>query len=123
MRRSRTPKLLLAALRRRDRVCLDLAFDLLVPPLSQLALMILTVLLASSIAGHRNGLFDALFWSSLACAGLLLTYVLRGWQLSNTGVRGLIDLVYAPIFILWKVIVMLHSRGPREWIRTRREGP
>jgi hypothetical protein len=48
-------------------------------------------------------------------------YVTRGWQLSGTGARGLLDLAGAPFFVVWKVVVMLERRRSTEWVRTHRK--
>jgi hypothetical protein len=50
-------------------------------------------------------------------------YVLRGWQLSGIGMRGLAALLRAPSFIVWKILVMLRAHESAEWVRTRRELP
>jgi hypothetical protein len=60
-------------------------------------------------------------WLGLICCLCLLLYVLRGWQLSGVGVRGLMDLARVPSFVLWKVLLMLRARGSAEWVRTKRE--
>ena len=57
----------------------------------------------------------------LACLGGIALYVLRGWQLSGTGLRGLMDLGRAPWFVLWKLILMARSRTTQHWVRTERE--
>jgi cellulose synthase/poly-beta-1,6-N-acetylglucosamine synthase-like glycosyltransferase len=119
--RNRTLPLLKQAATARSLVCLDLALDLLVLPLSYVALNAAALtaagwLLAS--AGPRTGPW---FWTGLACCGALAIYILRGWQLSNTGVRGLLDLLRAPFFLLWKLAVMLRGRRTDEWVRTNRE--
>jgi hypothetical protein len=57
----------------------------------------------------------------LACALGLTLYVLRGWQLSGVGWRGLIDLARAPFFVVWKLVVMWRTRASTEWVRTERE--
>lgn len=119
--RSRTGRLLKAALLRRDAVCLDLALDLLVPPLSQIALTVVGLLFLAGLAWWENPALKVSWWIALGCAGVLSLYVLRGWRLSGTGLRGLLDLAGAPVFVLWKVIVMSRQSRPREWIRTRRE--
>jgi hypothetical protein len=51
----------------------------------------------------------------------LLLYVLRGWQLSGVGLRGLVDLARAPFFVLWKMLLMLRAHEPAGWVRTKRE--
>ena len=121
--RSRMSRLLRAGLRYRNRVCIDLAFDLLVPPLSRIALLVTALTLGASIEFWWNRHFVALLWLALACKGTLLLYVLRGWQLSATGACGLTALVHAPAFVVWKLIVMARQHAPREWVRTERERP
>lgn len=119
--RSRTLPLLLAAARRRDPVCLDLALDLLVLPLSYVAINIIAFALLAVLALYLQWASSA--WLALAaasCAAVGL-YVLRGWQLSGVGRRGLLDLLRAPGFLLWKVLVMLSPRKGDGWIRTDRE--
>lgn len=121
---SRGPRLLWTGLRRRDPVRIDLAMDVLVPPLATLVLV--AVLGAgASLVGHALGgpLWPAAPW--LAAVGFLGVYVLRGWALSGAGARGLVDLfVFAPVYVVWKIALSLrrpeHPRG--EWVRTAREG-
>jgi 1,2-diacylglycerol 3-beta-glucosyltransferase len=115
--------LLAEALRKRDGVLLDLAMDLLVPPLSYVALGTVMVAVAAGALALWQG------WAALAlgvaafCAASLGLYVLRGWWVSGTGGRGLLALVRAPFYVLWKVWLMV--AGPRdkkgEWVRTTRE--
>lgn len=103
------------------RVCLDLAFDLLVLPLSWVVINVgLLIVLAAGAAWWQPAL-SMWLWIGLLCGMSLLVYVLRGWQLSGVGLRGLKDLMRAPFFVLWKVVVMLRARGSMEWIRTKRE--
>lgn len=119
--RSRTLPLLWQAVRARSVVCLDLALDLMVLPLSYVALNVVVLLTAAALAAG-NGWPVIWIWMALACVAVLVLYILRGWQLSATGVQGLLDLARAPGFVLWKVVVMLRGRGPKEWVRTKREG-
>jgi len=60
-------------------------------------------------------------WLGLGCGVSLSLYVLRGWQLSGVGVRGLVDLLRAPLFVVWKSLLMLRARKSSEWVRTKRE--
>jgi cellulose synthase/poly-beta-1,6-N-acetylglucosamine synthase-like glycosyltransferase len=119
--RSKLMPLLRAAMRPGGRVCADLAMDLLVWPLSYVAL---NVLLLGVVAGAALLWFGAsASWLLLAAActiGVLL-YVLRGWQLSGVGPRGLVDLAASPFFMLWMVLLMLRPRGAAQWVRTKRE--
>lgn len=115
--------LLRAALLRPSAVCLDLAADLLVPPLSWLVLAVVA-LMGLSLAGL--GWQPAMgVWLAVAsgCALALTLYVARGWQLSGVGRRGLADLRHVPSFLLWKLLLVLRARGPAEWVRTLREKP
>jgi hypothetical protein len=118
--RSRTLPLLRAAIRRADVVCLDLALDLMVLPLSYVALNVLLLICAALLAAHWQVAQLFWVWLSLACAASLLLYVLRGWQLSGIGARGLLDLARAPGFVIWKLALMLRTRT-QGWVRTARE--
>ena len=121
--RTKTLSLLRAATERGSGICLDLALDLIVPPLSYVAL---NVVLLIGFAG-----LTVLWWPSLqiwlslgiACGLTLSLYVLRGWQLSGIGLIGLADLLRAPFFVLWKLVLVLRMPRSSEWIRTRREHP
>jgi 1,2-diacylglycerol 3-beta-glucosyltransferase len=119
--RTRTLPLLRAALKGRSAVCLDLALDLIVLPLSYVALNVGALLLISVLATWWNLAFHGWIWLSVACTATLVIYVTRGWQLSGTGARGLLDLAGAPFFVVWKVVLMLERRRSTEWVRTDRK--
>lgn len=119
--RSKTLPLLAAAISRRSAICLDLALDLAVLPLSYVALNVVALLLVSGLALSYPQ-FKPFFWIAIACAVALITYVLRGWQVSGVGARGLWDLARAPGFLVWKVLLLLRPRKSRAWVRTDREG-
>jgi len=123
LRRLRTLQLLRATVRKRSAVCFDLALDLLVPPLAQIALMTTALIVGAAIALWWYPRLTTLLWLGLACAAVLSLYVLRGWQLSGTGARGLADLAHAPAFVLWKVVTLARRDDSREWERTERERP
>lgn len=118
--RMKAAALLRAAVRQRSPVCLDLCVDLLVPPLSYVALNVAALLLFAEALSAWQG--AALYWlgAGSACAGALLLYVLRGWQLSGMGALGLLDLARAPFFVAWKVALLCWSRGSPAWVRTAR---
>lgn len=108
----------------RNRVLFDLGLDLVVPPLSQIAIasaggFAVTLVCAAVWAGP--------FWIALApwtfgIASVVL-YVLRGWSVSGTGVRGLFDLALAPVYVVWKATLgsKRSARPDAPWIRTARE--
>lgn len=119
--RSKTIPLLIQSIRQPSRICLDLALDLMVLPLSY---VVVNVALLCGLAGVMSW-FDPQFlgwlWLGVTCAAALIIHVLRGWQLSGTGVQGLLDFAHAPGFLLWKLLLMLRRRDSREWVRTERE--
>ena len=119
--RSQTLPLLRAAAGAGGGVCLDLALDLLVLPLSYVAVNIAVLIVLASVALLWEPSMDVWLSLGFACGAILLMYVLRGWQLSGVGMRGLVDLVRAPFFVAWKLLVMLRAHASTEWIRTKRE--
>ena len=121
--RSRTLPLLLAAARKRSLVCLDLALDLLVPPLSRIALGVGVLLGVAALASLRQPSLMIWLWAGAVGAICLLLYVLRGWQLSGRGVAGLRDLLRAPFFIGWKLLLRFRPRDRHAWAPTPRRIP
>ena len=123
MARSFGLPLLGEALRKGDKVLLDLAMDLLVPPLSYVALG--TVLAGGASAGISLWLGGVAVsaWVAGACVFSLATYVLRGWWISGMGARGLLDLAMAPVYVVWKLwlVVSRPEEKKGEWVRTARE--
>ena len=120
--RTKTMELLAAAVRRRSAVCLDLALDLLVLPLSYVAIYAILIIVIATLLTLWSAAFQGWIWLGVACVSVLILYVLRGWQLSGIGARGLLDLARAPKFLLWKLVLMA-QRGKKsaEWVRTERE--
>lgn len=105
-------RLFATAIRRRDKVLLDLAMDVLVPPLSTLVLLIAAGVLASLAAGFWIGRPLAVAAPWLLSAAFVSFYVARGIQLWGTGLRGVIDLLWVPVYVVWKIGLWL--RRPRE---------
>jgi len=115
-------KLLALGLTRRSGLLLDLALDLFVPPLSTLglgALLGLAVTICATL-GFGRPLWLVVPWL-LSCA-LITAYVLRGVMLSGRGARALLDLSWAPLYVLWRVAIRVLGIGrPHdEWVRTAR---
>ena len=97
---------------------LDLAFDVLVPPLATLVLFAAPLALAAIAAmllGHSPWLLLAL----LPLASLV-AYVLRGVAISGLGLQGWRDLALAPFYIVWKIGLRLKP-ADKAWVRTQRE--
>ncbi|HEY2944444.1 MAG TPA: glycosyltransferase [Vicinamibacteria bacterium] len=121
--RTQVPELLRLAVKKRDPLLLDLAMELIVPPLAYLSFVCLAGTVWSGLAlGYGVGGRPAfVMWTaSLAC---LLVYVARGWALSGVGARGLVGLACAPFYLLWKASMLFERARPAhdEWVRTSRE--
>ena len=121
--RSKILPLLRATIRGRGAVCLDLALDLFVLPLSYVALNVAALIVFSAFAVIWWPSLEIWLWLGIACGFSLVLYVLRGWQLSDVGLIGLADLLRAPFFVLWKLLLMLRMPRSGEWVRTKREIP
>ena len=122
LRRRWIPRLLAAA-RREGRVPLDLALDLLVPPLTTLVAVALLGALAAGAAAWRGaaGAVGALPWAAALVA--LAVYVGRGAALAGQGPRVLLDLAWAPAYAAWKLALALRPAPRSEaWVRTARAG-
>ena len=119
--RRQLPALLHAAWR--SAPCLDLALDLLLPPLSWLVLAAALALPLTVVAALFDAVFTPWLWLDLACTAALCLYVTRGWRISGLGVALLRDLLHVPAYIVWKLRLMLNSGRPAAWVRTTREQP
>lgn len=118
--RNNARRMMSASFAKRDLLLFDLAVDLLIPPLSRLAVVaVLGCVLATALSLRVTSA------SFGFCVAALVVYVLRGWAVSGTGGRGLLDLALAPAYVIWKAGLRL--RGSRTstqvWVRTKREEP
>lgn len=116
-------RLLRKALAERNRVLFDLSMDLFIPPLSRIAVGLFLAWLAAlalTVFLHTSGLALAAFGLGL---GAVVAYVLRGWMVSGTGLRGLLDLALAPVYVVWKMTLRFRkpARATADWVRTERE--
>lgn len=118
------PALLREALRRRDRVLLDLAADVLTPPIGYVglgAMLLALAALALAVLGMLSPLPLAVAVLPLLLLGL---HLVRGVQLSGLGARGWLDLAAAPVYVFWKIGLLLSRRvNGGQWVRTQRENP
>ena len=116
-------RLLGKALAERNRVLFDLAMDLFIPPLSRIAVGLFVAWLAAlalTVLLHSSAISLAAFGLGL---GSVVAYVLRGWMVSGTGLRGLLDLALAPVYVAWKMTLRFRkpARATADWVRTERE--
>jgi 1,2-diacylglycerol 3-beta-glucosyltransferase len=108
-----------------SRVCLDLALDLLILPLSYIVLSVaalLAVAIALLLVARSQFNLILLGIGIFNCAAVA-AYVCRGWVLSGVGIQGFWDLLRVPGFILWKVWLLIAGPKTSAWIRTKRERP
>jgi cellulose synthase/poly-beta-1,6-N-acetylglucosamine synthase-like glycosyltransferase len=114
--------LLREAWRRRDLCLFDLAADLLVPPLGGLLALTLVGLSLSLVALTFGAAVIAPWLWALALVGIVV-HVIAGWAFSGVGPAGLLDLMWAPVYMIWKMTLRFSDRGrtPEEWVRTTRE--
>jgi cellulose synthase/poly-beta-1,6-N-acetylglucosamine synthase-like glycosyltransferase len=118
--REKLPILVRTAIVRRSAVCLDLALDLLVLPLSYVVVSVLGIIAIAALNpfGTRAALLPVGVVDLLA----LTLYVCRGWMLSGIGIAGIWDLLRVPGFLIWKLLLIRFHPKPGTWIRTKREG-
>jgi cellulose synthase/poly-beta-1,6-N-acetylglucosamine synthase-like glycosyltransferase len=113
------PGLLGGALRTGNTALFDAAMEIMVPPLSVVAGLILCccvgAFLLPSYLGIRLG--AALFVE-------LMLYVLIGLRLARLPLAAYRSLLFAPAYIIWKLwvyMVALIAAGDRRWVRTARQ--
>jgi cellulose synthase/poly-beta-1,6-N-acetylglucosamine synthase-like glycosyltransferase len=123
--RSKVPVLLRRAVTGPSLVCLDLALDLLVLPLSYIVLSaaaLLALVIALWLTNRSQFNLTLLGVGIFDCAAVA-AYVCRGWGLSGIGMQGFWDLLRVPGFILWKLRLLVAGPKTEAWIRTKRERP
>jgi 1,2-diacylglycerol 3-beta-glucosyltransferase len=116
--------LIRAGLKKRSGLLFDLGMDVLVPPLTYLVAGAIGGLAVSSVWAI---MYPRAWWSIVPWGlslGFLAFYVLRGWLLSGVGPRGILDLMWAPVYVVWKIGLALRGAKNKkgEWVRTTREG-
>jgi glycosyltransferase involved in cell wall biosynthesis len=104
-------------------VLLDIAFDVLVPPLSRVVLGAAFGFGLSVVGGSLLGGFAGAQAMFGACLAAVVLYTFRGWMLSGTGATGLATMFLAPVYVAWKLTLRQEPKAESaEWVRTRREG-
>ncbi len=102
-------------------IAYDVAADLLVPPLTSLVFFAGLGFLISAglLLAGTVGMLAVVPWllSILAIA----VYIVRGAMLSGVGATAFLDLLWAPVYAVWKVTLLFRkSRRNGEWVRTAR---
>jgi 1,2-diacylglycerol 3-beta-glucosyltransferase len=117
--REKVPALLRAAFNRPSKICMDLALDLLVLPLSYIVLNVAAIIVIGAF--NPGGFRIVILAIGLFDLAALVVYVGRGWMVSGIGVIGLWDLMRVPGFLFWKLVVVRLQPKPNTWVRTKRE--
>lgn len=121
----RIPRLVRAAVIRRDPGALDAALDLAVPPLAAFALLIGSGALLSLIAAEIRIGPAWMVWIWLAAGAALAGFVLVGLRAAGAPVALYLVLFEAPRFLAWKLLAyvqIVSGFDPNRWDRAHRTG-
>ncbi len=117
--RRHVPHLLWQTLRTGNTALFDAAMEILAPPLSVLAGLIVCCCAAGFLLPSSFG-----FRLGLALVVALSLYVLIGLRLARLPLAAYRSLLFAPAYIVWKLWVYgvaLVAPGERRWVRTQRK--
>lgn len=118
------PQMLMAALRRRDGRLASMAFDLCVPPLALLAmLLLLGQALAIGLAIWTDNLAIAIAYGVLLA--LFFASAIVAWISRGTDLVRLPELLSIPFYIAAKLplYLLFVVRRQKQWVRTDRDKP
>ncbi len=118
-----TARLIWGALRCRSRVMLDLAVDLLMPPLSTLGGLASAGLVVGILVSLLNGSIGLHLPLFILAVFSLSVYLWRGIVVSRLGWRGAQILFWAPVYLVWRIVKVSSQRrgATRQWSRTPRQ--
>ncbi len=120
------PRLLAAALRRRDKGLLVLALDLCIPPLALYVLVMVAALAATSAVALVWPVLWPVLWPAAAVlaagAGAVVLAVLLSWRRFARQLLSPADLLSAGGYVLWKAPIYLAYLARRRsgWVRAKR---
>ncbi len=122
--------LLWEGMTRRQPLLVDAALDLLLPPLAELAALMLAWLGAIAVGVARHWLPCAAAWAGAGALALLgfSLYVLGGLRVAGASRAAYLALLRAPFYAFWKLALLAAGRrgkstpkdAPPEWVRTAR---
>ncbi len=119
------PRLIAESLRTRNRLLLDRAIELIVPPFAEMFALPVLLGSLSALAGlalgwHIVGLI-ALAWAALLAMQAI--YLFAGMWVARMPINTVLSLCFAPFYIVWKLgiyLVMAAGRSTGGWKRTER---
>jgi cellulose synthase/poly-beta-1,6-N-acetylglucosamine synthase-like glycosyltransferase len=112
------PRFFVEVLKRPTPARLDALLDLIVPPQSLLALLLVAFFVVAALVGVK-----LMVWP-LVAAGCVALYVLSGPAQRRAPLRVWLYLGAAPALVAWKLALygkMLLGGGPKGWVRTPRD--
>lgn len=119
--RSRGPGLLAQGILHRNRLALDCALDLFVPPLAEIVVLWIVwgaLLLAAKLLGEPG--VGLLFGLWAACAVALAVYVIGGFAVARAPRVAYGALLFAPVYVVWKMLTYAARKRDEGWVRTER---
>ncbi len=119
LRKKEAWPLLAEGLRKRNAVLFELGLDLLTPPLASIVMILFLGFATALWVSFQADFTYHVVVPPVAGIMIVAAYVLRGWQLSGTGIRGLAALAMAPAYVAWK-IAFTAGRNADSWVRTKR---
>ncbi len=124
--RERGLALLREGLQGRNALLLDMAGDLLTPPLAELGALLCAWVMLVGLGGVLGWLPHAGLWAQalgLTGAGLLV-YILGGLRVAGASREAYMALARAPFYAAWKISLRLAGRrrgaARTDWVRTTR---
>ena len=115
--------LLKQAVQKRSGLLLDLALDVLIPPLGTVGVAAAVAAMLGLLLWYTGFIATTTLALAISPAAVIALLVMRGVVLSGLGLRGWSALASAPAYVLWKLALKFRSgsRPGDEWVRTRRE--
>jgi 1,2-diacylglycerol 3-beta-glucosyltransferase len=121
----KAPALLLEGIRTRNRLLTDRALELLVPPFAErfAAPALLAALCVVAGGFFHRPVATVLAWGFLTILGLELVTLLIGLRIARVPRSAVLSLLFAPVYIVWKLALypgMALRRTTLRWQRTER---
>ncbi len=113
IRNSYLAKLILEGIKKRDMSYFDSAMELLIPPFSIYAFLIIFFFILFLLLDFHGPNLNFFIWVTVM-SGLLI-YVAAGLILARTSLKVYQNLLYAPYYLLWRSwIVLQHTLSKKE---------
>lgn len=119
---SQAPRLFMQGIFQGNKNLLAMAFDLCVPPLALLVVMLSGLFIISSIAALA-GMTTIPFLISLTSLALLACAILLAWWGWGRGIITITTLLLVPVYVLSKIPYYFNFifKRQKKWVRTDRE--